>query len=57
MKAWEIWTGPLFGAHPVLLISAQSRIDHKKAVVVLKGVFEPCFFKPFWLPSAPQQFR
>ena len=38
MKAWEIWTGPLFGAHPVLLISAQSRIDHKKAVVVLKGV-------------------
>jgi len=38
MKAWEIWTGPLFGpAHPVLLISAQKRIDLKKFVVVLKG--------------------
>ncbi len=21
MKAWEIWTGPLFGSHPVLLLS------------------------------------
>lgn len=38
MKAWEIWTGPLFGQHPVLLVSAQSRIDRKQAVVVLKGV-------------------
>ena len=38
MKAWEIWTGPLFGQHPVLLISAQSRIDLKKYLVVLKGV-------------------
>jgi len=38
VKAWEIWTGPLFGpAHPVLLISAQERIDRKKFVVVLKG--------------------
>ena len=38
MKAWEIWTGPLFGpAHPVLLISAQERIDRKQFVVVLKG--------------------
>jgi hypothetical protein len=38
MKAWEIWTGPIFGAHPVLLISAQPRIDRKQFVVVLKGV-------------------
>ena len=38
MKAWEIWTGPIFGAHPVLLISAQKRIELKQFVVVLKGV-------------------
>ena len=38
MKSWEIWTGPLFGPHPVLLISAQPRIDRKQFVVVLKGV-------------------
>ena len=37
MKSWEIWTGPVFGPHPVLLISAQRRIDLKKYVVVLKG--------------------
>jgi hypothetical protein len=37
VRAWEIWTGPLFGTHPVLLISAQARIDRKQAVVVLKG--------------------
>ena len=38
MKAWEIWTGPVFGPHPVLLVSAQKRIDRKQYVVVLKGV-------------------
>jgi hypothetical protein len=38
VKAWEIWTGPVFGPHPVLLISAQPRIDRKQYVVVLKGV-------------------
>lgn len=38
MRAWEIWTGPVFGPHPVLLISAQERIDRKQAIVVLKGV-------------------
>jgi hypothetical protein len=38
VRAWEIWTGPIFGPHPVLLISAQPRIGHKQAVVVLKGV-------------------
>jgi hypothetical protein len=37
MRAWEIWTGTLFGPHPVLLISAQPRIDRKQFVVVLKG--------------------
>jgi len=37
VKAWEIWTGSLFGPHPVLLISAQARIDRKQALVVLKG--------------------
>lgn len=38
MKAWEIWTGPIFGPHPALLVSAQKRIDQKQFVVVLKGV-------------------
>ena len=38
MRAWEIWTGPVFGPHPVLLISAQPRIDRKQFIVVLKGV-------------------
>jgi len=38
VKAWEIWTGPAFGSHPVLLVSAQQRIDRKRYVVVLKGV-------------------
>ena len=37
MNAWEIWTAPLFGPHPALIISAQPRIDRKKFVVVLKG--------------------
>jgi hypothetical protein len=38
VRAWEIWTGPVFGPHPVLLVSAQARIDRKQALVVLKGV-------------------
>jgi hypothetical protein len=36
MKAWEIWTGDIFGPHPVVLISCQARIDAKPEVVVLK---------------------
>ena len=36
MKAWEIWTGELFGPHPCVLVSCQSRIDAKPQVVVLK---------------------
>ncbi len=37
MRTREIWTGPLFGPHPVLLVSAQPRIHRKQFVVVLKG--------------------
>ena len=36
MKAWEIWTGNIYGPHPVVLISCQARIDAKQEVVVLK---------------------
>mgnify|MGYP001159169946 CR=1 FL=1 len=36
MKAWEIWTGDIFGPHPCVLISCQARIDAKPQVVVLK---------------------
>jgi hypothetical protein len=36
MKAWEIWTGNIYGPHPVVLISCQPRIDAKAEVVVLK---------------------
>jgi hypothetical protein len=38
VRAWEIWTGPVFGPHPELSVSAQARIDRKQALVVLKGV-------------------
>jgi hypothetical protein len=36
MKAWEIYTGDLYGPHPVVLISCQERINQKPEVVVLK---------------------
>ena len=36
MKAWEIWTGEIFGPHPVVLVSNQKRIDLKDQIVVLK---------------------
>src|SRR5437762_10642561 len=36
MKAWEIWTGDLYGAHPLVIVSAQRRIEQKERVVVLK---------------------
>jgi hypothetical protein len=36
VKAWEIWTADIFGAHPVVLISCQARIDAKPEVMVLK---------------------
>lgn len=35
MKAWEIWTGPVFGPHPVLLISAQKL--EKKDITQKRG--------------------
>jgi mRNA-degrading endonuclease toxin of MazEF toxin-antitoxin module len=36
MKAWEIWTGDIYGQHPVVLVSCQPRIVAKPEVVVLK---------------------
>src|SRR5688572_12986755 len=36
MKAWDIYTGDLYGPHPLVLISCQERIDAKPQVVVLK---------------------
>jgi mRNA-degrading endonuclease toxin of MazEF toxin-antitoxin module len=36
MKAWDIWTGDVYGPHPVVLISCQARIDAKPEVMVLK---------------------
>ena len=36
MKAWDIWTGDIYGPHPVVLVSCQARIDTKAEVVVLK---------------------
>jgi len=36
VKAWDIWTGDVFGPHPVVLISCQARIDAKPEVMVLK---------------------
>ena len=39
MKAWDIYTGDLFGPHPCVLVSCQARIDLKPQVVVLKCTF------------------
>ena len=36
MKAWDIYTGNVHGAHPCVLISCQARIDRKPQVVVLQ---------------------
>jgi len=36
MKAWDIYTGDLYGPHPCVLVSCQARIDAKPQVVVLK---------------------
>ena len=36
MKAWDIYTGDIFGPHPCVLVSCQPRIDAKAQVVVLK---------------------
>jgi hypothetical protein len=36
MKAWDIYTGNIYGPHPCVLISCQARIDAKPQVVILK---------------------
>lgn len=36
MRAWDIYTGNIYGPHPCVLISCQARIDAKPQVVVLK---------------------
>jgi len=36
MKAWDIYTGNIYGHHPCVLISCQARIDRKPQVVVLQ---------------------
>ena len=36
MKAWDIYTGHIYGPHPCVLISCQGRIDRKPQVVVLQ---------------------
>lgn len=36
MKAWDVYTGEIFGPHPCVLISCQPRIDAKPQIVVLK---------------------
>ena len=36
MKAWDVYTGDVYGPHPCVLISCQARIDSKPQVVVLK---------------------
>ena len=38
MNAWDIYTGDLFGPHPVVLVSCADRIAFKLQVVVLKCV-------------------
>ena len=35
MKAWDIYTADIFGEHPCVLVSCQSRINAKPEVVVL----------------------
>jgi len=36
MRAWDIYTGDIYGPHPCVLVSCQARIDAKPQVVVLK---------------------
>jgi hypothetical protein len=38
MNAWEIWSGNLYGPHPLVIISNQKRVERKDRVVVLKCV-------------------
>jgi mRNA-degrading endonuclease toxin of MazEF toxin-antitoxin module len=36
MKPWEIWTGDVYGPHPVVVISNAARVERRGRVVVLK---------------------
>ncbi len=36
MKPWEIWTGDIYGPHPVVIVSNQGRTERKTRIVVLK---------------------
>jgi mRNA-degrading endonuclease toxin of MazEF toxin-antitoxin module len=36
MRAWDIYTGSIYGPHPCVLVSCQARIDAKPQVVVLQ---------------------
>jgi mRNA-degrading endonuclease toxin of MazEF toxin-antitoxin module len=36
MKPWEIWTGEVYGPHPVVIVSNEVRVRQKARVVVLK---------------------
>lgn len=36
MKPWEIWTGDVYGPHPVVIVSHEKRVAHRERVVVLK---------------------
>jgi hypothetical protein len=36
MKPWEIWTGDIYGPHPVIIVSNAARVERKQRVVVLK---------------------
>jgi mRNA-degrading endonuclease toxin of MazEF toxin-antitoxin module len=38
MNAWEIWTGNVYGPHPVVIVSNQKRVERKDRVVVMKCV-------------------
>ena len=36
MKPWEIWTGDIYGPHPVVIVSSAKRVERRARVVVLK---------------------
>ncbi len=38
MNAWEIWTGDVYGPHPLVIVSNQKRVSRKERVVVLRCV-------------------
>lgn len=36
MKPWEIWTGDVYGPHPIVVVSNAERVERRGRVVVLK---------------------